>query len=454
MKKTLVFLLAGILGIFLLTGCLTKEKVEEESTDTTLTLAELRAKILENKDVWTDFNSHNTIYETEGIIAFLTISSNDPKYNIIYVVDENGENGIDIYYLDKDEFGGKFNVGDKIKIKGIPYYKYSDYRMSVNVDGGEISVVESNYGVPIDKAKIVTSALEEDDYGNLVNFTGKYIGDDDYSNKKFIVNGEEVWIYKVFPVNLTLNSTYTIKGVVGQNYGYKVFVGDESWVTLVEEGSEEEITLEASTVEDIREEIEEHYKDQTDGWDTGNSEIVPLRKIENMVVVYDASSFGDVMAVNENGLGLYLEVDEDVDINLNDKITVTGRPYYDEYTNDEFFDYNFKVTRSDEEIVVAEKNSEIPWDKAVTLTADNLPTEDNYENLERLVVFEGSYLGKDGFGHYEFDIDNNSEADIIVYKYSEVPTFTEGKTYEIKGILSYYHGFKVFVGDPSFVTEK
>ena len=246
MKKSLVFLLVVVLGIFLLTGCLVKENLKEGNN--VLTLSELRAKILENKDVWNDYDSHTTVYETEGIVVYQYTSNSDPTKNYIYIVDENG-NGLKLTYLNSENHDGKYNIGDKIKVKGVPYYKtWSDpaiYELRMDIDNfGEIEVLEKNFGVPLSKSKNINSELTGNDFGNLVSFTGKYIKADNYSNKEFSVDGVTIVIdsHSVLP-SLTEGSTYTIKGVVGQNYGYRVLVSDESWVTLIEQAPQEEVVV-------------------------------------------------------------------------------------------------------------------------------------------------------------------------------------------------------------------
>ncbi|KLO24141.1 MULTISPECIES: hypothetical protein [unclassified Marinitoga] len=460
MKKILVFLLISILGLFLLTGCLVKEKIDDEKT--VLSLSELREKILENKNIWNDYDSHETVYETEGIVAYQYTSNSDPTKNYIYIVDENG-NGLKLTYLKAENHDSKYSIGDKIKVKGIPYYKtWNDpnvYELRMDIDNyGEITVVEKNVGVPLNKAELINSELSGGDFGNLVEFTGKYIGEDDFNNKEFSVINFELKIdsHSVLP-DLTLNSTYTIKGVVGQNYGYRIFVSDETWVTLVATAEEQpQPTVEASTIAEIKNEIKENYDAGTDGWDSGDTSIVPLRKIENAIVVYDASDYGYVYAVSNDGTGIYVKISTDLNINLNEIISATGRPYYTERdATNSYFEYRFNTTRSDESATVTSSNGTIPWDKADVLTVNNLPGMNNFGNL---VIFEGKYLGQDEYKHYDFDLDNDGQSDLKVIKYSSDAMNSAGiqvgNLYEIKGVIGYNYGFKVYVGDSSFVTAK
>ncbi|MBM7559557.1 hypothetical protein [Marinitoga litoralis] len=465
MKKSIIYLLVILMGVFLLSGCLTKEKMGEENN--VLSLLELRNKILENKDVWNNYDSHTTVYETEGIIAYQYVSNSDPTKNYIYIVDENG-NGLKLTYLKAENHDGKYNIGDKIKVKGVPYYKTWDYpniyELRMDVDNlGEIEVLETNFGVPLDKAKQLNSELSGNDFGNLVKFTGKYTSDDNYNNKKFEVNNFEVIVdsHSTLP-DMTPNSTYTIKGIVGQNYGYRVFVSDSSWATVVELSQEQsQPTIEASTIAQIKQEIKENYDLKTDGWNSGDTSKVPLRKIENAVVAYDGSNYGYVYAVSSDGTGIYIKMDSNISVNLGDTIETIGRPYYTERDSQNgYFEYRFNTTRSGESFSVL-GNGSIPWDKADHLTMNNLPGMDNIGNL---VIFEGKYLGKNDYNHYKFDLNDDGIGDIFIQKYSLMPALIENNIYEIKGVVSYYtdyvnnekvdEGFRIYVGDSAFVTAK
>ncbi|KAF2955521.1 hypothetical protein [Marinitoga sp. 38H-ov] len=461
MKKSIIYILVTLMALLLLSGCLPKENKGDELGNNVLSLSELRNKILENKEIWNNYDSHEAVYEIEGIVSYQYTSNDDPTKNYIYIIDENGI-GLKLTYLKKENHDGKYNIGDKLKVRGVPYYKsWGDpnvYELRMDIDNlGSIEVIEENYGIPMDKAKEVTSELSGNDFANLIKFTGKYTGSDEYNNKTFNVDDFNVIIdsHSDLPL-LTPNSTYTIKGIVGQSYGYRVFVSEDSWVTVVATSEEQtqEPTMEASTIADIKNEIKENYDLKTDGWDSGDTTKVPLRNIENAIVVFDSSDYGYVYAISDQGTGIYVKVDSNENIELFDTINAMGRPYYTERDSENgIFEYRFNASRVDysEYATVISNNSSIPWNKADQITINNLP---GMNNLGNLVMFEGKYLGKDNYGHYTFDLNNDNTADVYVVKYSSMPTITEGNSYEIKGVVGYNYGFKIFVGDETFVTEK
>lgn len=201
----------------------------------------------------------------------------------------------------------------------------------------------------------------------------------------------------------------------------------------------------------VKAEIKENYINGTEGWNKADPDVVPLKTIENVIVVYDASDYGYIYGVTSDGTGLYFKVDSSLDISLKDTFEATGRPYYVERDAESaIFEYRFSVAQSDSEVDITANDQEIPWDKADTLTIDNLPSMDNLGNL---VTFTGTYLGTDDHDHYDFDLNGDGNSDVKIVKYSNL-TLTENKIYKVKGVMGYSYGFKVYVGDPSFVTEK
>ncbi|BBE30720.1 hypothetical protein OSSY52_08610 [Tepiditoga spiralis] len=237
MKKvlTLSVLVVAILMVF--TGCLPKTKF---GTATLKTIPELRTLIMNNKDTWTDFDAKDRLYETEGTVAYEYVSNSDSTKNYVYVVDDKG-NGIKLSYLHKNEYENLFNVNDKIKIKGVPYYKTWDdpnvYELRMDISNyGTITVLEANHGIVLSSAKNQTSSLTGSNFANLIKFTGKYVDSDQFQNKNFtLANGDTIVIDSHSTIGtLTPNSTYTVTGVVGQSFGYRVFTSDASWTTLLE----------------------------------------------------------------------------------------------------------------------------------------------------------------------------------------------------------------------------
>jgi hypothetical protein len=152
---------------------------------------------------------------------------------------------------------------------------------------------------------------------------------------------------------------------------------------------------------------------------------------------------------------MYFKVDKTLDIEINDTFEATGRPYYVERDKDNgYFEYRFTLAQNDSKVAISTKGT-IPWDTADHLTINNLPGMNNFGNL---VIFEGEYLGKDNYGHYDFDLDNDGNSDLKVVSCSadamDGAGIQIGNTYEVKGVVGYNYGFKIYVGDSSFVTGK
>ncbi|AEX85167.1 hypothetical protein Marpi_0737 [Marinitoga piezophila KA3] len=228
----------------------------------------------------------------------------------------------------------------------------------------------------------------------------------------------------------------------------------------VVEDEGEKISNEATTtvfsLSSIKEEIKENYEKKTEGWDTGSPDFVPLKKVSDVIVVYDGSKYGYVYGVTNDGTGMYFKVDKALEISLKDTFEATGRPYYTERDKDNgYFEYRFTTTQDDAEIKITKNNVEIPWDKAEILTVNNLPGMNNIGNL---VVFEGKYLKKDDHGNFEFDLNDDGKSDVLIVSYCssilDDAGVQVGNKYEIKGVIGYNYGFKVFVGDASFITKK
>lgn len=219
-----------------------------------------------------------------------------------------------------------------------------------------------------------------------------------------------------------------------------------------EENGDENSQVVSYSIADIKAEIKDNYVKGTAGWDTADPDVVPLKNVKDVIVVYDASNYGYIYGVTSDGTGIYFKVDKTLDIEMNDTFDATGRPYYVERDKDNgYFEYRFTLAQNDSDVSTSIKGT-IPWDKADHLTMNNLPGMDNLGNL---VIFEGKYLGKDGYGHFVFDLNDDGNADITVVKYSSMPANLEtGNLYEVKGVVGYNYGFKIYVGDSSFVTAK
>lgn len=235
MKKLSFLMVVLVMVMVLFTGCIFKK----DGTDTVAkTISEVRNSIMSNKTTWTEFDAPDRLTATTGIVLYEYVENSDSTKNYVFISDENG-NGLKLSYLHAREYNGLFNVGDKIAVSGVPYYKTWDdpsvgeLRMDVS-NYGTTTVTQTNAGLPTPKT--VTSELSMNDFGNFIEFTGKYTSSDQYGNKTFTLANSDVIVvdsHSVMPA-LTAESTYTVKGAVGQSYGYRLFTADASWTTLVE----------------------------------------------------------------------------------------------------------------------------------------------------------------------------------------------------------------------------
>ncbi len=218
-KLLLVFLVAALLLV--LAGCPgwfgpSQPEIEK------LTIPEIKA--------WIDDNNATTTSEklvrTEGIVTY-TYS------NYAYIVD-SGNNGIKVY-SDGNPDLSDYEAGDEVEVTGCPLLYYGDeYEIDITVEKGNIkkigtSTLPDPYTLPVD------SELSIDVFGKLVQITGKYNGQNTYGHYDF-QNGTKVVeavSYSEMP-SMTVGGTYTVMGVTGYSYGYKLFVWDENNVTEIE----------------------------------------------------------------------------------------------------------------------------------------------------------------------------------------------------------------------------
>ncbi|ACR78863.1 MULTISPECIES: hypothetical protein [Kosmotoga] len=182
---------------------------------------------------WIDTNEATDVseflVETEGIVTY--------AYSYYaYIVDAEN-NGImlrsDSSVIDFRDF----NPGDKISVVGSPYFsKYGEYRLDTDTPGGTATLIEKNVALPDPYVLPAGEGLTVGLFGKLVQLTARYDGTDSYGHHTFNNGGVTVTVFKYsdMPSDLATNTTYTIMGVVGQSYGYKLFVWDKSYVLPAE----------------------------------------------------------------------------------------------------------------------------------------------------------------------------------------------------------------------------
>jgi hypothetical protein len=240
MKKFLVLTLAVLLLIITLTSCIPKENGWEFDPDQLIT--KLRLEILEKAEVedveWSSSNNSvaaENYREIEGYVVF-TLGA------LGYVVDENGL-GIMVRFVNTsvaDSFS--FEVGNKIKAKGSPWYTtirhssedvdgYRELNITVRNDNENHSfeIIEENAleNIPwiaaIAIENIPEDLLKQENYGRLVQFEGKYLG---YPNPRNNYHGidltgnniADIAIFdpkgESFENTLEEGNSYVIKGIL------------------------------------------------------------------------------------------------------------------------------------------------------------------------------------------------------------------------------------------------
>jgi len=198
MKKVLLVLSIAAL-ILALTGCpswFIKNEIEE------MTIPEIKA--------WIDDNGTNVdemLVKTQAIVTYVYES-------YLFAVD-NDNNGIKIYSGGDPDLS-IFKVGDKIGIVGTPY-KFNDLEYEIDLTYSEeatISLLEEGVALPVPYVVPTDTTLTFEDFGKLVEFTGKY--DSQPYHYLFNNGSEQVYVFRFSDMPaLTESGTYTVMGVVG-----------------------------------------------------------------------------------------------------------------------------------------------------------------------------------------------------------------------------------------------
>lgn len=217
MKKVLLVLSIAVL-ILALTGCpdwFIKNQIKEMS------IPEIKTWIDDNGA--TDVN--DMLVKTQAIVTYVY-----SKY--LYAVD-NDNNGIKVYSGGDPDLS-VFKTGDKIEIVGTPYKYNVEYEIDLTYsDEATVCLIEEDVALPAPYVVPTDTALTDEDFGKLVQFTGKYKGIVDYDNYGFDNGTVEIDVYKYSDMpTLTIGGTYTVMGIVGSYLN--VFVWDANNVVEVE----------------------------------------------------------------------------------------------------------------------------------------------------------------------------------------------------------------------------
>ncbi|MDK2864613.1 MAG: hypothetical protein PWP37_805 [Thermotogota bacterium] len=233
MKRTMVIAMVLGLLIVLFVGCVPQEKPETEEPMVT-TISEVIQMIEDNG--W--IVSSNTPPAEAQLVHIKGIVTYNYDY-YAYVVDQEENAGIKLY-ADGGSFSGDDIEYHLIDATGVAYARdYGDakeYRLYLksDVEGATFTIHEATSTLPDVEVLPAGSELTLDLYGKYVTLENAvYLGTDSYDNYLFDNGGETITVYKYsdVPGDLATDSTYTISGVVGQNYGYILFIWDESLVT-------------------------------------------------------------------------------------------------------------------------------------------------------------------------------------------------------------------------------
>ena len=225
-------ILTVVLGLLLVFSACTAEMQEGQEEQTTqVPLKELAVEV-ENDTPPDDA----TTVTFSGVVLYVY------KY-YAYVVGEWGDDtnvGVKLYRpssLDLD-FRDIMTLGSSVTVTGKLYIrKYSEdaKELRIYVDSADDVVVGDTVDFPEPLELPAGSELTFDLFGSFVKVTGTYEGTDDHGNYLIDNSGATITIFKYSEVgSLEEGNEYTIKGVVGQNYGYVLFVATDTFVSSVE----------------------------------------------------------------------------------------------------------------------------------------------------------------------------------------------------------------------------
>jgi len=232
MRRVVIFSVVIGLVFLLLVGCIPQREPEAEKP-TSENISGI-IQMIEDNNWITDSNtppSDAGLVHVKGIVTY-----NYDYY--AYVVDSEENAGIK-FYANSDSFAGDDIEYHLIDATGIAYARdYGDAReyriyLKSGAEGATFTIHDATSTLPDVEILPAGSELTLDLYGKFVEIENAvYKGTDSYGNYLFDNAGATITIYKYSDVpELVVDSTYTLNGVVGQNYGYVFFVWDESLIT-------------------------------------------------------------------------------------------------------------------------------------------------------------------------------------------------------------------------------
>lgn len=426
MKKSLVFLLVVVLGIFLLTGCLTKEKVEE---------------MVSLKTAVENFKAGDTkVIKSEGIVIDFygkDASDNSSGYSKVYVQDEDGEVGV-VLYQKNDTLKNTVKLGDLIEFEGtMEAYKGE---ISVTVDKYEIKehgkVVNPNLLTSSMLQKITIDGTETTTNMVLVTVDGTVVSSD-YTITLETEDINEITVYLPGGFkNTGVGEGDRIKiksGVLKlYNWDWEIALRSADDYEILEEAPEEEPEINYSGLAKIKNEIV-----------NGTTEFTGIEGI----VVYQS---GSVAVINDATTGIYIKEGMDT-VSIGDKIVFDATGYKDTYHG------NIKL-KAPKNINIESSNNDITtFDLSVDI---NTKTEwkDLVEWDYKLVKVKGSLLPNDDYTYkFEYTLDDGTPANVLVYSKAmletayggTIPTSTEAT---VTGYLAKYKGtWQIYLRDENDV---
>jgi DNA/RNA endonuclease YhcR with UshA esterase domain len=411
------------MGVFLLSGCLTKEKMSDD-------FISLREGLLKFK------NGEITQIKSEGVIINL-YNSTKSNFTKAYVESEDGNAGVVLFWQDSS-VKDNLQVGDLVEFKG-----------PIEVFNGEIEVKPEEYEVKehnnaVQPKELTNSLLEKWQIGQdettpnmiLVTTSGTV---SEFDSKNATITVE----------NLNINEllAYLYSGFSGVSVGDKIEVTGilklykGEWEISLISGDDYEVLNSAPEVEVEYSGIAKVKNDIVDG----STNFTGIKGI----VVYKN---GSVAVVNDATTGIYIKEGMDsVNINIGDEITFDAVGYLDTY-------YGNIRLKQPENIQILSSNNPISTFSLNINLNDKTEWKDFIEWGYRLVKVKGSLTSNDDSTYnLTYKIGNGGNANILVYSKSlletaygnTIPDSTEAT---VTGYLAKYKGtWQIYLRDENDV---
>ncbi|KLO22864.1 hypothetical protein X275_04905 [Marinitoga sp. 1197] len=422
MKKSLVFLLISILGLFLLTGCLVKENVDDE--------------LIALKDGLVKFKSGEiTKIKSSGVIINL-YNNTSKNYTKAYIQSENSDAGVLLYWQDSS-IKDKLTVGDLIEFEG-----------AIKVYNGEIEIKPDNYEVKEHNKDVTPKALTS-------SLLEKWTINGDETTPNMILVTTEGTVLEIDSKTATLTVedlqtniiAYLYSGFSGVSQGDKIkvtgilklykgeweiaLISNDDYEMLYDYVAPAEVNY--SGIAEIKSEIV-----------NGTTEFTDIEGI----VVYKS---GSVAVINDATTGIYIKEGMD-NVSIGDQITFDATGYLD--TNNG----NIRL-KEPTNIFKVSFNNEI---KTFELNAD-LSSKTDWTDFViwgyKLVKVKGSLSPNDNYTYnLEYNLTDNTTANILVYSKNTVDAanggtaITSSKDATITGYLAKYKGtWQIYLRDENDV---